>query len=126
MPSTAAAAVDLWSKAYVSYAQSAIAGGTVPAGLVPVPIPGPFFAAFGGTLSAMWLAVRWAGPGLVGQTALVPDLASQLAALGTGLLGSRDPERALSAISDALHTYTLGVTVTVVTAAGVSSAATLL
>lgn len=123
MPGSAAAAIDSWAKAYASYAKSAIAGGTVPAVLSPVPVPGRFFDAIDQTLGSMWMGVPWAGPGLIGATSVVPPLSPVLQAVGIGLLADRNPERALSAIADALHTYTLGITVTVVTAAGVSSVA---
>ena len=123
MPKSALIAVDSWAKAYASYAQAAIAGGTIPATLAPVAVPGPFFEALEQTLMAMWLATAWAGPGLVGVTLFVPPLAVVLRNVGAGLLGNRDPEKALSAIADALHTYTLAVTVTVTTAVGATSVA---
>jgi hypothetical protein len=123
MPKSALEALDLWAKAYASYAQSAIAGGTFPAPLVPSAVSGPFFDALDQALRVMWMATAWAGPGLGGTTAVVPPLSLVLIAVGAGQLRNRDPEKALSAIVDALHTYTLGITVTVVTAAGAASVA---
>lgn len=123
MPKSALEAIKSWSQAYAAYAQSALAGGVVPAALAPVPVPGKFFDALDQTLKAMWMAAAWAGPALVGVTAVVPPLAPVLQAVGTSQLKNRDPEKALSAIADALHTYTLGIMVTVTTAAGVSSVA---
>lgn len=120
MPVSAASAIGDWSRAYATYAQAAIAGGTLPPLLVPAPTAGPFFDALDQTLRLMWMAVIWTGPGLVGTTTSVPSLSPILRAVGVNLLGSRDPDQALSAITDALHTYTLGVTVTVTTAAGAS------
>lgn len=125
MPKSALEAIDSWAKAYASYAQSAIAGGTLPAALAPAAVPGKFFDALDQTLKAMWMATAWAGPGLTGTTAVVPPLSPALEAVGKSQLNNRDPEKALSAIADALHTYTLGITVTVVTAAGVASVAPL-
>jgi len=121
MPRSSAEAVRLWAQAYASYAKSAVAGGTVPTALAPIPTAGPFFDALDQTLRAMWTAVAWAGPGLAGTTTLVPLLSPALRAVGQSQLRNTDPERALSAIADALHTYTLGIAVTVVTPAGVPS-----
>jgi hypothetical protein len=121
MPNSALEAIDSWAKAYASYAQSAIAGGTVPIALAPVAVQGPFFEALDQTLKAMWMASAWIGPGLTGVVSAVPVLSPVLRVVGTSQLKNRDPEAALSEIADALHTYTLGVAVTITTAAGVSS-----
>jgi hypothetical protein len=110
-----------WAVAYSSYARLATAGGTVPTVPSPLGVPGSFFEALQASLLAMWTVTPWLGPGLVGTTTLVPPLAPLLQTAGKALIKSRDPQQALSSIANALHTYTLGIAVTVVTPAGVSS-----
>lgn len=121
MPKSALDAIKSWANAYASYAQSAVAGGTIPATLAPIPVAGGFFEALEQTLKAMWTATAWLGPGLTGTTTVIPPLAASLGDVGKEQVKNREPQKALSAIADALHTYTLGIKVTVVTPAGVSS-----
>lgn len=111
-------AVRQWVAAYAVYGQSAIAGGAIPSPLVPVGAAGRFSDAFDQALRNMWMGVAWTGPALVGVTLLVPPLTPILESVGTVLLKSRDPGQALSLITDALHTYTLSITVTVTPATG--------
>lgn len=114
-------AVFTWITAYCGYAQSASAGGTVPATLVPLRGPiGTFADSLDSALRVMWGAVAWTGPGLIGKTLLVPPLQGFLSPVSARLIGSRDPSLALSLITDALHTYTLSITVAVVTPSGVT------
>ena len=113
-------AVRQWVSAYIAYAEKATAGGTVPSPLVPGGASGRFSVALDQALRTMWMAAAWTGPGLAGTTLLVPPLVPLLETVGTTLLKSRDQGQALSLISDALHTYTLGITVTVVTPPGAS------
>jgi hypothetical protein len=113
-------AVRDWLAAYVRYGQDAVAGGTAPAALL-APIPGPdgrFADSLDSALRTMWTAVTWVGPGLTGTTLLVPPLAPILEGVAAVLIKSRDPEQALSLITNALHTYTLSITVTVVPPSG--------
>ncbi len=111
--------IRMWSQAYCRYAQAAVAGGTLPAGLIPQATDGPdFFTALDQSLRTVWMAVAWAGPGLVGTTLLVPPLLPFLLGPSATLFTSPDPQLALSLIADALHTYTLSITVTVVPATG--------
>lgn len=116
-----ASVVKQWASAYSSYAIQAMAG---PAGigspLVVSGASGRFSAALDSSLRSMWMAASWVGPAVVGVTLLVPPLVPTLESLGSSLITVRDPERALSAIADALHTYTLGITVTLTTAGGSS------
>lgn len=125
MPKSAGDAVRLWAQAYCGYAQAAVAGGVIPATLSPVPAAGKFFDALEQTLTAMWMSVAWVGPGLVGKTTTVPPLVSELQRVGRDQVKSRDPDKALSAIADALHTYTLGIAVTITAPSGASSVAPL-
>ena len=110
--------VRQWVTAYAAYGQAAIAGGTLPSPLVPGGADGRFDVALDQALRTMWMGVAWTGPALVGVTLLVPPLVPALEAVGATLLTSRDPAQALSLITDALHTYTLSITVTVTPAAG--------
>lgn len=119
-------AVGAWIRSYTPYAQAALAGGTVPtAPLVAPPASGDFLTALDGALRGMWMSVAWAGPGLIGKTAVVPPVQPFITANFGELLGSRDPERALAAIAQSIHTYTLSITVTVVTATGAATVVTL-
>lgn len=118
MPTSAADAIVRWAQAYIPYASAAVAGGAVPALLSPVPAGGPFYQALDDSFRTMWMATPWTGPGLVGTTAAVPSLAPLLEANRARLVQSRDPELALSLIADALHTYTLSITVSVVPPSG--------
>ena len=112
-------AVLQWTTAYASYAQKAVAGGTVPSVLVPAVGPdGKFFDSFDSALRTMWNAVAWTGPSLVGTTLLVPPLSPILDIVAATLIKSREPQLALSLITNALHTYTLSITVSVVSPTG--------
>lgn len=110
--------VRQWVTAYAVYGQTAIAGGTLPSPLTPGAADGRFSVALDRALRAMWMGVAWIGPALVGSTLLVPPLTPALEGIGAILLSSRDPAQALSLITDALHTYTLSITVTVTPATG--------
>jgi hypothetical protein len=116
------AAVSKWAAAYASYAQSAVAGGTTLTGpLSPAAVEtGDFFADLDSTLRAMWMSATWVGPGLTGTTASVPSLSAALRSNGSRLVRSSDPGLALQLTTDALHTYTLSIIVTVVSPAGSS------
>ncbi len=119
-------AVGDWVTAYARYAKDAVAGGTKPTALVPAPGPnGSFFDSLDASLRAMWMAVAWVGPSLVGTTLLVPPLAPLLLVAAGTIIKSRDPDLALSLITDALHTYTLSITVTVVPPSGTATVAPL-
>lgn len=112
-------AVRQWVTAYTKYGKDAIAGGTLPSALSPVAGPaGKFFDSLDAALRVMWTAVAWTGPSLVGTTLLVPPLSPILAPVASLLIKSRDPELALTLITDALHTYTLSITVSVVPPTG--------
>lgn len=112
-------AVRQWVAAYSKYAQDAIAGGTKPSPFVVAPGPMDRFSnSLDAALRVMWTGVAWTGPSLVGTTLLVPPLAPILEGVAASLIRSRDPELALSLITDALHTYTLGITVSVVPPSG--------
>lgn len=112
-------AVRQWVTAYAKYGKDAVAGGTLPAALVPVAgPPGTFFESLDVALRTMWMAVAWAAPPLVGTTLLVPPLSPILTPVASLLIKSRDAGQALSLITDALHTYTLSITVNVVPPTG--------
>lgn len=125
MPVSAADAIIRWCLAYIPYAQAAVAGGVVPVALSPVPASGPFYQALDDSFRLMWLATPWVGPPLTGVTAFVPPLVPFLEARRTALMQLRDPEQALSLIADALHTYTLSITVSVVPPTGTPTIAPL-
>lgn len=118
-------AVRQWTVAYVRYATSAVAGGAVPSGLIPIGSSGRFSVALDQALRTMWMAALWAGTGLAGTTLLVPPLVPALEAVGAILIASRSPDQALSLIADALHTYTLSITVTLVPPTGTPTVAPL-
>ena len=105
-------AVLEWVTAYAKYGRDAVAGGTKPTTLIPGPgTGGKFFDSLDSALRVMWTAVPWSGPALIGVTLLVPPLAPLLETAAVILIKSRDPEQALSLVTDALHTYTLSITV---------------
>lgn len=107
-------AVFDWLTAYAKYGNDAVAGGTLPTPLVPIAGPnGRFFDSLDTALRGMWTTVSWSGPSGTGVTLLVPPLGPLLQSVSAVLIKSRDPEQALSLITDALHTYTLSITVTV-------------
>jgi hypothetical protein len=111
-----------WVRAYVVYANDALAGATklaVP--LVPQGASGNFPVAIDMALRSTWLAASWVGPGLTGKTTLVPPFVPFLLQHASTLIANRDAEAALAAIAQSIHTYTLSITVTVVTAAGAAS-----
>jgi len=111
--------VQQWVSAYASYASAAIAGGLLPAAIVPTTASGPdFFTALDQALRQMWMAVAWAAPGLVGVTTVVPPLQPFLVASAPTIFASSDPQLAPTLIADALHTYTLSIVVTVTPATG--------
>ncbi len=108
-----------WGAAYARYANLATAGVAVLAvPLIPAPASGPFFQAMDWSLRTMWMTAKWIGPGVAGTTTTVPSIVPSLLRNSNVLMQSRDPQQALSLIVEALHTYTLSVTVTLVTAAG--------
>lgn len=103
-----------WLTAYARYGNDAVAGGTLPTPLAPAPGPdGKFFDSLDAALRTMWTAVAWSGPPGTGVILLVPPLGPILESVSKVLIKSRDPDQALSLITDALHTYTLSITVTV-------------
>jgi len=113
------AAVMEWASAYSAYGNAAMAGATVHTPLVPGPGPnGNFFDSMDSAFRSMWMGVAWTGPSLVGTTLFVPSLSSILLAASREIDGSRDPDFALSFITDALHTYTLSITVSIVPPSG--------
>ncbi len=111
--------VRQWGVAYAGYANFATAGVaklTLP--LNPIGVGGQFFQAIDTSFRTMWMTANWIGPGVTGTTATVPPLVPILSANAQTLMQSRDPQQALTLIVEALHTYTLSVTVALVTAAG--------
>lgn len=121
MPQAGPDAVARWGRAYATYAQDALAGGTLPGPLVPQPVSGEFLQALDASLRAMWMAAVWTGPGLAGTTAVVPALVPYLLSHAGQLNRSFDRELALSLITEAVHTYTLSITVSVVPPSGTPS-----
>lgn len=113
-------AVAGWISRYAVYAQSANAGPAIlTAPLVaPAPVGSDFVSALDSSLRAMWMAAVWAGPGVVGTTAVVPPVGPSLLANSGILIDSSDPQQAVSLIADSIHTYTLSITVTLVPVTG--------
>lgn len=125
MPSAGDAVSD-WVRSYIVYANDALAGGTkLVSPLVPQGGAGDFLVALDGALRSTWMSAAWVGPGLTGVTTTVPPLAPFMMQNASRLIGSLDREAALAAIAQSIHTYTLSITVTVTTAAGVTSVVTL-
>lgn len=118
--------VQQWATAYAKYGIAANAGPTLPISLIAPPGPvDQFSASLDSALRAMWMSVAWVGPSLIGTTLIVPPLNPILDAVSTQLIKSRDRELALSLITNALHTYTLGITVSIVSPIGATVIATL-
>lgn len=113
-----------WMRAYVSYAQSGIAGPVALAQDLVVG-SGPFtLDVLDAALRTMWTAAVWAGPGVTAVTSLVPPVQPLLLAIAPTLNASYDVELAPTLIAEALHTYTLSVVVTVTPATGAPFPAT--
>lgn len=118
--------VGEWVSAYIRYGMMAHAAGVVPVKLSTVSIKnGDFIGSLDSSLRAVWLASTWAGPGLVGSTSFVPPLGPAMFPITRMLLVSRDADLALSSIVAALHTYTLGIVVTIVPSSGTPFIATI-
>lgn len=113
-------AVGDWSRAYVKYAQSAVAGAVAMTSPLVASLGsgGAFYDALDAAFRSMWLATVWVGPGATGVVTLVPPLQPFLLELAPTLVLSPDRDLALSSIAVALHTYTLSVVVTVTPASG--------
>jgi len=109
-----------WMRAYAGYAQSATALPCVLAAPLAVPSSdGPFFSVIDALMASMWASALWAAPGFAGITVPPPPVSPVL--LSLGLVGVTDPGSAVQLVSSALHTYTIGLTVTVTSATGVTS-----
>lgn len=111
-------AISFFLRGYVPYAQQATALGTLPSPLIAEPQDGDYLTALDSSLRAMWMAVAWAGPGLVGTTAVVPPIQPFLTAIAPVIIGVTDADRSLSLIVEAVHTYTLSITVAVTPPSG--------
>lgn len=113
-------AVGDWCRAYVKYAQNAVAGAVKLASpLLPAPgSGGTFYDALDAAFRSMWTATAWVGPGATGVVTVVPPLQPFLLAPASILIVSPDRDLALSSIAVALHTYTLSIVVTVTPASG--------
>lgn len=119
-------AIGAWARAYATYASDVVAGPTKPASPpVPPPASGDFLTGLDGVIRSMWMTVAWVGPGVTGVTALVPDIRPVLLVNSTRMAERLDQQAALDAIAQSIHTYTLSITVTVTTAAGVTSVVTI-
>jgi hypothetical protein len=107
--------VGKWCSAYADAVKAVIAGPVkLAAGLVPQHGGGPgFFVLLDTAFRTMWMSAAWVGPGVTAVTAVVPPLIPFLTALSPALMVSFDSELAPSLIAEALHTYTLSITVTI-------------
>ena len=114
--------VENWLKSYSLYAKTAIAGPTVPiiSNVSPI-ISGDFYSSFSDSVSAMWMYAQWIGPGFSGITSFVPSMEQPLKNISKILTSIRNADTALDNIVNVIHTYTLGIVVNVVSAAGVVS-----
>ncbi len=112
-------AVGHWVRAYASYAQAAVAGvAALAAPLSAQSAAGPFPAAFDAALRTMWMSAAWVGPGVTATTSVVPPVLPFFAAAIPVLMATYDRAQAPTLIAEALHTYTLSITVSVVPASG--------
>jgi hypothetical protein len=112
-------AVGDWCRAYAEYAGDATAGVAVLAApLESFGVPGPFLDALDQALRTMWMSAVWTGIGVTAATSLVPPVQPFISAVSPALLSSYDPDFGLTLIAEALHTYTLSITVSVVPASG--------
>lgn len=118
MPS--ADAVGDWLRAYIPYANDAVAGALkLTAPLSPAPGAGAtFYDALDAALRVMWMTSAWVGPAATGVIAAVPPVQPFIQVLSATLITSFDRDLALSSIAVALHTYTLSIVVTVTPAMG--------
>lgn len=111
--------VSQWASSYIKYASFAVAGGTILVSpLQAIPVGGAFFNAIDQSFRSLWMSAVWAAPGMVGKTFFVPSLVPLLQKNAGELISSRDPDRALTLIVESLHSYTLGITVSVVGPSG--------
>lgn len=118
--------IGAWCRAYASYANGAIAGAVkLAAPLVPPSGDGSFFNSLDSAFRTMWMSAVWVGPGVTAATTVVPPLQPVLLALSPTLTVSFDREQAATLIAEALHTYTLSITVTITPASGTPVIATL-
>lgn len=116
-------AATRWLSAYTAYANDAVAGVTqLAAPLVPREVTGDFLVGLDGALMSTWMNAAWVSLGATGVTTFVPPFAPYLLSSSAVLLRrSTDPQQALTAIAQSIHTYTLSITVTVTTASGVTT-----
>jgi hypothetical protein len=127
---SAADAARRWLAAYIDYARAAVAGPVAvsftsdAAALASSVPPGSFFAGLDSAASRLWTGAVWAGPGFTGASAPTTPLSELIAAASRAVAGSHDPDFALGRFTDALHSYTLAVSVVVTSAAGATSLAT--
>lgn len=110
--------VRQWAEVYARYAQKAQAGDSVPSKLSPTGLGGRFSTALESSLSALWLSTTWTGASGIGSVTNIPALTPTLEMVAADLLTVTDRETALSKIVDVLHTYTTGISVTLVTSNG--------
>lgn len=120
-------AIFSWIKAYSSYTDGVIAGPVLLATPLVPSAHGEFsFDALDAALRSLWMSAVWVGPGVVAVTSLVPPVQPFLAALTTTLNASFDRDLAPTLLSEALHTYTLSIAVTVTPATGTPFIVTLM
>lgn len=111
--------VGKWISAYITYARSALAAVTSPVGLSATSVDGgDFIGSLDASLRSMWQSTAWVGPGVTGSTSFVPPLRPIMLPTMQRLQTSRDADLALTLIVDALHTYTLGIVVTIIPSSG--------
>lgn len=112
-------AVGQWVNRYLPYARMANAGPALVVQISPIVIQTlDFFSSLDASLSATWQTCIWAGLGVTGVTSVVPPLSPSLLSIGSSLIASQDPGLGLQLITEAIHTYTLSIVVTVLSAAG--------
>jgi hypothetical protein len=107
--------IGKWCTAYADAVKTVLAGPVkLAAGLVPQHGGGDgFFGKLDAAFRTMWMSAVWVGPGVTAVTTVVPPLQPFLLALTPALITSFDRDIAPSLIAEALHTYTLSITVTV-------------
>jgi len=120
--------VGKWCTAYAGAVAAAIAGPVkLVAGLVPGHGGGDgFFNLLDAAFRTMWMSAAWIGPGVTAVTTVVPPLQPFLLALSPALNSTFDRELAPTLLSEALHSYTLGIVVMVAPMSGTPFTATLM
>lgn len=118
MPTSQALAADAWASAYHAYSGLAVAAPVFPAFpssdvIAAQAGSGDFFDGFSHGLVAYWASTVWTGPGFVGKTVGMGPVTDLLLSLSLVSVRKISPAEVAQRLSEALHTYTMGLSVLV-------------